>query len=38
GTDKVVTCASCHTPHDNTNRFLLMKNTKSQLCLTCHMK
>lgn len=32
-----VECASCHNPHDNSNRpFLRMSNTNSALCLTCH--
>ncbi len=32
-----VECASCHNPHDNSNRpFLRMDNTNSALCLTCH--
>jgi predicted CXXCH cytochrome family protein len=39
-TDKgtVVGCTSCHTPHDNTNKFLKISNANSQLCLTCHDK
>ncbi len=32
-----VECASCHNPHDNSNRpFLRMSNANSALCLTCH--
>lgn len=32
-----VECASCHNPHDNSNRpFLRMANDNSALCLTCH--
>ncbi len=32
-------CTSCHDPHDATNgNFLLMANTNSDLCLTCHNK
>ncbi len=32
-----VECASCHNPHDNSNRpFLRMSNDNSALCLTCH--
>ena len=32
-----VECASCHNPHDNTNRpFLRISNDNSALCLTCH--
>jgi predicted CXXCH cytochrome family protein len=34
-----VQCASCHDPHDNTNKpFLTKSNTGSQLCTTCHVK
>ncbi len=34
-----VQCASCHDPHDNTNPpFLVMSNTGSALCTTCHIK
>lgn len=38
GTDKVVGCGTCHTPHDNTYRFLRISNARSQMCLTCHLK
>ncbi|MFQ5771055.1 MAG: cytochrome c3 family protein [bacterium] len=32
-----VECASCHNPHDNSNRpFLRMSNENSAMCLTCH--
>jgi predicted CXXCH cytochrome family protein len=32
-------CSSCHDPHDNTyNKFLVMGNTASALCVTCHTK
>lgn len=32
-----VECASCHNPHDNSNRpFLRMSNDNSDMCLTCH--
>jgi predicted CXXCH cytochrome family protein len=32
-------CASCHDVHDNTNEpFLVMGNSASALCLTCHTK
>ena len=32
-----VECASCHNPHDNSNRpFLRMSNDNSAMCLTCH--
>lgn len=32
-----VECASCHNPHDNSNRpFLRMSNDDSAMCLTCH--
>lgn len=34
----IVGCGSCHTPHDNTYRFLVVQNTGSQLCLSCHNK
>lgn len=34
-----VQCASCHDPHDSTNTpFLVMDNTNSALCTTCHIK
>ncbi len=34
-----VQCASCHDPHDTTNEpFLVMSNSASALCLTCHNK
>lgn len=33
----LVQCASCHNPHDNSNRpFLRISNENSALCLTCH--
>ncbi|HUO09478.1 MAG TPA: cytochrome c3 family protein [Phycisphaerae bacterium] len=32
----VVGCGSCHTPHTYTYNFLIVPNTNSQLCLTCH--
>ena len=32
-----VQCTTCHNPHDNTNdRFLVMDNSRSQLCNSCH--
>lgn len=32
-------CTTCHDPHDNTNgKFLVMPNTASALCQTCHLK
>ena len=32
-------CASCHNAHNNVNgNFLVMVNTNSALCLTCHIK
>jgi predicted CXXCH cytochrome family protein len=32
-------CTACHDPHDNTNgQFLVMANTASALCVTCHQK
>ncbi len=32
-------CTSCHDPHDNTNtKFLVIANTASALCQTCHLK
>jgi predicted CXXCH cytochrome family protein len=35
----LVECASCHDPHDNQYPpFLVMANTNSTLCLTCHDK
>lgn len=34
-----VECASCHDPHDNTFQpFMVMDNTNSALCVTCHVK
>jgi len=34
-----VQCASCHDPHASTNTpFLVMPNTQSALCTTCHIK
>ncbi|MFH6769720.1 cytochrome c3 family protein [Gaetbulibacter aquiaggeris] len=34
-----VECASCHNAHDDTNgAFLVMSNSASALCLTCHNK
>lgn len=34
-----VQCASCHDPHDNTNTpFLVVSNSASALCTTCHTK
>jgi len=34
-----VQCASCHDPHDNTFApFLVVDNTSSALCTTCHIK
>jgi predicted CXXCH cytochrome family protein len=34
-----VQCGSCHDPHDATNApFLVMANTGSALCTTCHVK
>lgn len=39
GSGNQVECASCHNPHDPTNRsFLRIDNTNSALCLTCHIK
>jgi predicted CXXCH cytochrome family protein len=39
GTGTQVECATCHNPHDPTNRpFLRIDNTNSTLCLTCHIK
>jgi len=32
-------CTACHDPHDNTNtKFLVVANTASALCQTCHLK
>jgi len=32
-------CTTCHDPHNNSNgQFLVMANTASALCVTCHMK
>jgi predicted CXXCH cytochrome family protein len=34
-----VQCSSCHDPHDNTNiPFMVVDNTQSALCTTCHIK
>lgn len=44
GSDKKVECSTCHDPHvDNTNNptlspFLVMSNSGSALCLSCHNK
>jgi len=38
GTSKVE-CSTCHEPHSDTNAsFLVLGNTASQLCITCHDK
>jgi predicted CXXCH cytochrome family protein len=35
----MVQCASCHDPHDATfEPFMVMDNTGSALCITCHVK
>ena len=35
--NKQVQCTSCHDPHDNSRgKFLVMNNSNSQLCDTCH--
>lgn len=32
-------CTACHNPHDNSNgKFLVMPNTASALCVSCHLK
>lgn len=32
-------CGTCHDPHDNTNSpFLVIANTGSAMCTTCHLK
>lgn len=32
-------CTSCHDPHDDSNgKFMVMPNTASALCITCHTK
>jgi predicted CXXCH cytochrome family protein len=32
-------CTSCHDPHDNSSgKFLVMPNTASALCMSCHVK
>ncbi len=37
GTNHRVECASCHNPHDNSNRpFLRISNENSAMCLACH--
>jgi predicted CXXCH cytochrome family protein len=36
--DKQLQCVSCHDPHDDTRgKFLVMDNTSSQLCNSCHI-
>ena len=38
-TNDQLECASCHDVHDDTHgNFLIMSNTASALCLTCHNK
>lgn len=37
--DNRVQCATCHNPHDPTNKpFLRVQNMQSNLCSTCHVK
>lgn len=37
--DNRVQCATCHNPHDPTNKpFLRVQNMQSNLCTTCHLK
>ena len=39
GVKNIVTCGTCHTPHDPTNgSFLAISNARSALCLSCHIK
>mgnify|MGYP003572330238 FL=1 len=40
GTDEVVSCSTCHTPHAKAgiDHLLRMDNAGSALCLTCHIK
>ena len=39
GANKIMTCATCHDVHDDTNgSFLLVGNGASALCLSCHDK
>ncbi len=34
-----IQCTSCHDPHDDTNgKFLVMDNSSTGLCVTCHKK
>lgn len=36
---RTVECTSCHNPHETTHpKHLIMDNTNSQLCLSCHNK
>jgi predicted CXXCH cytochrome family protein len=39
-TGDTIGCTTCHNPHDDTTAppFLVIPNTKSALCLTCHIK
>jgi len=39
-TNDTVGCTTCHTPHDDTTAppFLVMSNSSSALCLTCHIQ
>jgi len=37
--DNQLQCSSCHDPHDDPfGQFLVMDNSASSLCMTCHMK
>ncbi len=39
GPSQKLQCSSCHDAHDNTNgKFLVVANTASALCITCHTK
>lgn len=39
GVRKELECASCHNPHDmRYGRYLRVDNSRSALCLTCHIK
>lgn len=36
GTDDNMECATCHDPHESNTQLLIVQNTSSALCTTCH--